>query len=196
MLANSFKIRSGKFLKETEKAYVFQTAKSQGGKVLSIPKSQVLHYEHVIVNNHHTQEDESWIEMSVTQWLWNKASLEKKLKHHKIASDVIIDNESHFGVDWNYVIMKRRNLKNCFFCHGKLRLANKTKDHLIPKVILKAYGHKGGIANNTVPCCFECNQEKGSLPLEVYRDYVRRMISETGGPKYRIILFTLDKILL
>lgn len=195
MLANNFKIRSGKFLKQTEKAYIFHAANKEKWNTFSIPKSQILKFEQIVIHNEHTGEDENWIDMSVTQWLWNKAKLKEKLSYYKLSSDVIINNETHFGVNWDYVIMKRRNRKTCFFCHGKLNRSNKTQDHLIARLILRVYGISGGLANNVVPCCIDCNQEKGSLSLEMYRDYVKRMISESGNPKYRVILFTLNKVL-
>jgi len=196
MIGNTFKIKQSKYLKETAKAYCFKASSKDSFAAISIPKSQILKYETTTTNNPFTNEDEEWIEITVTQWLWLKSELENKLKHYKFSADAVIENETHFGINWDFVIMKKRNKKNCFFCHGKLQETVRTQDHLIPRMILKAYGYKGGIANNTVPCCLDCNKEKSSLHPEVYRELVRRKISETGDPKYRIILFTLNKILL
>lgn len=52
-------------------------------------------------------------------------------------------------------------LKNgvCCYCEKKLNNRTYTKDHLIPK-------SKGG--KIMMPCCYDCNQEKQDLPLEIY----------------------------
>lgn len=195
MIVHTFKIRLEKFNKEASKSYSFSDYKDSVKVELSIPKSQTLKFEKIKIHNSHTEEDEEWIEIIVTDWIWRKGNLEKKLKKYIMASDVIINNETHLGIDWDYVIMKRRNIDNCYFCHGKLYDANRTKDHLIPKVVLRAYGYKGEMANNKVPCCKDCNLEKSSLHPEIYREFVKRKISETGNPKYRVIMFTLNKTL-
>lgn len=56
----------------------------------------------------------------------------------------------------------------CHYCGGKMRLAygyqnSVTRDHIIPR-------SAGGptTAFNLVGACYRCNQEKGSLPYEVF----------------------------
>jgi len=194
MINHSFKIRSAKFYKKTDKAYLFQS--KDGKRTFNLPKSQVIKFDEIIIENPHTEEKENWIDITVTQWIWNKIDLKKKLSHFKIANDVIIEGETHFGINWDKVILKKGNKSSCFFCHSKFKFdSKKTLDHLVPRSILKAYGIRGGIPNNTVPCCLECNREKANLHPDMFREYVKVKIHETGDPRYRIILFNLNEIL-
>lgn len=192
---HAFKIRSRKFVKEDDLSYTFASSKNGMKNPFSIPKSQILKFEELEIINTHTKKNESWIEIIVTEWIWNHLKIGEKLKRYLSTSVAIIEGETHFGVNWDYVIAKRKDTKHCYFCHGKLQKANRTVDHLISRSILRIYGHKGGLHNNTVPCCYDCNQEKGSHHLEIYKEFAKRMISETGNPKYRMVMFTLNRTL-
>lgn len=196
-MTHSFKIRPVKILSKDEKCYVFCSSRSDLNSRFSIPKSQVLKFEKITIKNPYTKTDEDWIEIVVTDWIWHKKNLKEKLNNYKIVDSVVISNETHFGINWDYVIMKKRDRNHCFFCQCKLNSdgKEKTNDHVIPKAVLKAYGLKGGIANNTVPCCKEDNREKANLHPEIYRELVRRKIHEGGDLKYRTILFTLNELL-
>ena len=141
------------------------------------------------------QSSEDWIEITVTDWVWSKMEIDSRLRKNAFSGEVIIPGETHFGINWDYVIINRRNKSVCFLCHGKITSAIKTVDHFIPKSIIKAYGYKGGIPNNTVPCCRTCNAEKSNLHPEVYRELVKRKIHEGWDIKYRTILFTLNNCL-
>ncbi len=192
---HSFKIRSVKFISEKDNKYVFAISKKSPNTKFNIPKNQVLKFEEITISNPYTNLDEQWIDIVVTDWIWSKMDIESKLKNYKMSSDVVISNETHFAINWDFVIMKRRDSNRCFFCEKKIYDSKKTLDHLIPKAVLRAYGLKGGIPNNTVPCCLEDNREKANLHPEVYRELVRRKIHEGGDIKYRTILFTLNQLL-
>ena len=196
MISNTFKILASKFNKKTSKGFVFSASQDSENKTFSIPKSQITKFDQVVIHNPFLEKDEHWIEISVTQWIWNKANLQQELSYYLKTSEVVIDNQTHFGINWDYVIQKRRNKKACFFCHGKMQVNSRTKDHLIPRSVLKAYGYEEGILNNVVPCCLDCNQEKSNLHPELFRKLIKRRLQETGDPKYRIILYTLDQIII
>jgi len=194
-MTHQFKIRSVKFLAEKKDSYLFCESKTKARYRFSIPKTQTLKFERVVIKNLYTKIDEDWIDISVTDWIWNKSNLEKKLKSYKMTSDVVISGETHFGICWDFVMMKRKNKFSCFFCQEKITGKSYTDDHLIPRSILRAYGLKGGIPNNTVPCCKECNSEKANLHPEVYRELVKRKIHNGEDVRYRVILFTLNQVL-
>jgi hypothetical protein len=42
-----------------------------------------------------------------------------------------------------------------------------TIDHVVPKV----FGGNDSFAN-LVPCCYQCNQRKGGMPLVAYKEYL------------------------
>ena len=195
MLTKSFKIAAIKYIGKTSKSYTFCLSKRITASNFSIPSSQVLSFENISIKNETLDVEEEWIQIVVTDWVWTKLNLGLRLKNPRLNDYVIIDGETHFGINWDFVVVKRKNNKNCFLCHGELSSANRTSDHLISKMILKAYGYTKPMPNNTVPCCKDCNKEKASMHPEVYRDFVKNKISETGEPKYRIILFTLNKII-
>lgn len=195
MLTKSFKISATKLFGRTNKAYVFCSSKRDATYKFSIPSSQIISFEEIMIFNYGIAEEEMWYNISVTEWIWDKSNLSKKLKHYKLVDSVIIDGETHFGINWDIVIKNRGNKKNCFLCRIELNSNNRTVDHLIPKVILRAYGYRRSIPNNTTSCCRECNREKAGMHPEMYRDFVKNKITVTGDPKYKIIMFTLNKIL-
>lgn len=97
-----------------------------------------------------------------------------------------------FGVDWDQVLdlLYSSPGDTCFYCgdtfqdeygHSK---KNKTKDHLIAREILKAYGYNV-FPDNTVPCCTTCNGTKGSLDPYVWRVKLKTMIKANTKDKWR-----------
>ena len=195
MITKSFKILATKYVSQTKDSYIFNDTKRDVRSKFSIPKSQVLKFSELTIKNEYTGIDEAWLHIEVTEWIWIKTNLYNRLSGYRFNDAVIIDGETHFGIVWDNVILKRRNKKLCFFCYCKLDAENRTKDHLISKMIIKAYGGKKTLNNNTVPCCKECNGEKKSYHPEVYRNFVIDKLKTTGEPKYRIILFNLNQIL-
>ena len=89
-----------------------------------------------------------------------------------------------------------REQNYCFFCDRQLSEQDKTKDHLIPRVILKAY-NLIELDDNTVPCCKACNEEKASLHPYIYRTYLKNNLQNTKRDKDRRTraLHTLNLIL-
>lgn len=191
----TFKIKVTKFVEETKEGYVFANSKKTRRNQFIIPKSQTIQFEKTKIRNPYSGKNILWVQITITDWIWHKLNLEEKLIKWKFSSIVIVDNETHFGINWDYVIAKRKDEKHCYFCHGKLYGNTRTVDHLVARSILRACGYERGLPNNTVPCCFDCNQEKGSLNLEYYKEFVKRKISESGNPKYRIIMFNLNRSL-
>lgn len=56
----------------------------------------------------------------------------------------------------------------CWYCGMRVKRADVTKDHVVPRV------DGGRKRDNIVPCCRACNQAKGRMPLETYRERVHR----------------------
>jgi len=71
-------------------------------------------------------------------------------------------------------------------------------DHIVPRLIMKAYGLLA-IDDNTVPCCLDCNREKDSLPASIFRERIKTMLKARSGVnkhKWRKALKTLNQILI
>ncbi len=138
---------------------------------------------------------ETWVKVSVTDWIWNRAELLKELEIMRMDEEAIIEGETHFGINWDYVIGKRMDRKRCFYCMFRLNNKNKTKDHLVPKAILGAYGYKV-LPNNTVPCCYRCNNMKANLHPEVFMKKISMLLHQTGTEYYRIVLNVLKQVVI
>ena len=52
-----------------------------------------------------------------------------------------------------------------------------------------------GLPFNTVPCCSKCNSEKSNLMPELFLELCKIKLKLTGDPRYRAIIFNLNKIL-
>ena len=184
------KIHGNLIREDNKKYYAFAYASDPYRKNFRIPKSQVIKcYEDIL-------DGDIWYELSISTWFWNKSKILPFLRSNEEFGRAIICGQTLFDVDWEYVILRRQNKKNCFLCGSIFNELQKSKEHLISKVILKAYGYNDGLPNNVVPCCKDCNNEKGGLNLIDYRAFVKRMILEGKGDKYRHILFVLDKLMI
>ena len=107
----------------------------------------------------------------------------------------VYGKRSH-GIHWDHVLSKvySRPQDMCFFCDEELvAKENKTKDHLVPTVIVKAFGYNY-IEDNTVPCCKECNEEKASLHPAYFRVKAKRLSKHSD--KWLRVYKTLNKILI
>lgn len=72
----------------------------------------------------------------------------------------VVESEFWFYV-WNYKPL-------CMYCNRKLTKANRTQDHVVPRSKLKEEGLPDLGRENLVPCCEECNFQKGNKPLLVF----------------------------
>ncbi len=185
MKLKTFQIRNDLLLSDKGKSYKFLSAVKSPTSYFTIPKNQIIKIN----------KQKHWISISVTEWLWCRNHFNKDIYFLKAEEKVKIENETHFGIDWNYVIKKRSIRDNCFFCHRKLYRGHITKDHLVAKAILGAYGYKH-LPNNLVPCCPTCNKKKANLHPEIFKELVKRKLHQTGQEYYRIILDTLNRLLI
>ena len=196
-MVRSFHIRTKK-IRENNKSYSISKISDKG--VFYVPKNQVISIEDYTKSsptNHKIQE--KWSKITVTSWSWDKVNIPFHISGLQEMGEAFIEGETHFDVDWDYIIKKRRDHRRCFYCLRKFNFKDpelkKTRDHLIPKAILKAYGKPNGIPNNTVPCCSRCNNEKSNLHPSVYLIYISRKIHETGSEYYRTISGTLNQLI-
>ena len=83
----------------------------------------------------------------------------------------------------------------CFYCNNALNSHNRSKDHLIPKMLsysgmnTEFKTHLGNI--NLVRCCKSCNNIKGCMSLYQFREYV----SAHRLANYKTIICNINKVL-
>jgi hypothetical protein len=163
---------------------------------LEIPKSYVLK-----TNNQKFHDKKPWINFYLDPDFFKKPGVFKKMLRFKSSKSLFIYGRKLFRINWDSVVnrMYSRSQYICFYCDGEFtegrgdRLS-KTTDHLIPTVMLKAYGYEY-LDDDEVPCCYECNQDKASLHPVTWRVKVIRNFEMTGDNKWKIALKTLNKIL-
>ena len=191
-MVKTFHIRE-KRVKEGNKVYNIQVLNG----TLIIPKSQIISVDNLTKKSHYKEDAETaWTAITVTQWAWNKINIDHIIKGLKEKEAAFVAGETHFDVNWDYIILKRRVSDRCFYCMRKFSYkVKKTKDHLIPRALLKVHGVKGGLPNNTVPCCVRCNACKSNLHPKDLKKYIMRKLHETGQGYYRIVLDTLTRLI-
>jgi len=192
-MVRRFHIREKK-VKENSKSYTINKLFNKGR--FYIPKSQVIRLNHYTKTGPgNSKVKENWVTITVTDWAWNKVNIPLHISGMQEVGEVFVEGETHQGINWDYVISKRRDSKRCFYC---MRLFDdlilKTRDHVIPKAILKAFGISS-LPNNTVPCCEDCNGDKANLHPTVYKKYIMMKLHETGEQYYRIVLDTLTRLI-
>lgn len=91
-------------------------------------------------------------------------------KKYKFLNNIVI-----VGLKWSGKNVKRRTSgfakqfisenKNarCIYCEKKLTYSNATTDHIIP---ISEGGNNSQV--NLMVCCFDCNNERGSMPFFQY----------------------------
>jgi 5-methylcytosine-specific restriction endonuclease McrA len=168
----------------------------KGKKIsLVIPKSYIL-------KTNNKESKDHWTSLYLDPDFFKSKDVVLKLRFLKDDDSIYIYGRKSFGIIWdnvaNRVYSRQKNI--CFFCDEKLysgrtKHGNKTKDHLIPTVMVKAYGFNY-IDDNLVPACQDCNSEKASLHPYVFREKVKLLIERTGKEKWRKVLKTLNKILI
>lgn len=91
-------------------------------------------------------------------------------KKYKFLNNIVV-----VGLKWNGKNVKRRTSgfakqfisenKNarCIYCEQKLTHTNATTDHIIP---ISEGGNNSQV--NLMVCCFDCNNERGSMPFFQY----------------------------
>ena len=190
-----------KHLSETDEHYLIS-----GTVNLIIPKDYVIKTGKNEFFDYNTRPGKKiqWTSLYLdTDFFKHKAIIDtlRKLKNDK---KVFIYGRKQFGVNWDAVInrMYTRPLNQCFYCDVKMRkggnkVNSSTKDHVIPRVMVEAYGYNY-LDDNTVPCCRWCNQHKGSLHPYTFREKVKHKLSylRKGRDKWEKILKTLNKILI
>lgn len=199
MNAKRIRIKT-KYLSETDEDYAVS------GKVtLIIPKSYVIKTGNQELHDYTTKSGKliEWTNLYIDPDFFKHGQVIAIIRKLKNENKLFVYGRKTYGIIWDYVINRlySRPLDVCFYCDQKLKSKGdkrfkKTKDHLIPKVIVEAYGFYY-IDDNTVPCCFECNQEKASLHPYIFREKVKHKIQYSRKPeKWKRILKTLNKILI
>lgn len=75
-------------------------------------------------------------------------------------------------------------IKTCPYCGKPIRKKKLELDHMFPR----DYGGVS-ITNNLIPCCSDCNSDKGNLNIYEYKELINKHYSkrERGKEKHRII---------
>lgn len=201
-MTRTFHIREQRLIKVTDKVYVFTVSAQKGSKQFTIPKGQVTNVSHYLKKTHKDRGgNEKWLKITVTDWIWNQAQILSYLKPLLKEHQAHIEGQKTFGIDWDKVIIRKLNPGKCFYCDVKLykdkgrNKGNWTKDHIIPKTILTAYGISM-LSNNTVDCCRECNGLKTNLHPEIFLQLIRRKEMHSGNKKYKQIREVLEDIVI
>lgn len=188
-----FHIRESRLVDSSGASMVFSRKRRRGAKT-HIPKSQIVSFEPYKKEAPHIGTIESWIKVSVTTWIWNKAKLEDQFRSMVANGEVILEGDNQFRIDWDEVRRRSSKKDHCFFCLRPLLVSSRTKDHLISRHILKK-NNINALPHNTVPCCTGCNGLKGSLHPEEFRKKVSLKIHQTGLVYYSTIKECLDDII-
>ena len=190
---NSKRIRiKSKLITPLENEFVIKGKKIS----LVIPKSYIL-------KTNRNESDNYWTNFYLDPDFFKSKDVLLSLRALKNDDNVFIYGRKSFGIIWDEVIDKvySRKKNKCFFCDDHLYAkkgkepGNRTKDHLIPTVIIKAYGFSY-LDDNLVPSCQDCNSEKASLHPYIFREKVKILIERTGKGKWRKVLTILNKILI
>jgi len=170
-----------------------------GNQILTIPK------EHISKISEKELFEKSYFDTKKAKWtsIYIDADYFRRIAHDvyklKRKSRVFIYGRRSYGINWDYVIniVSSRPATYCFYCDEPLfRKVNFTRDHVIPRVIVEAYG-LSSIDDNTVPCCKECNEEKGSLHPYIFREKVKLKVKYSRKKqKWKRVLKVLNKILI
>ena len=73
---------------------------------------------------------------------------------------------------------KKLTSSNCYYCGGKpSNIYNKkgSNGEYIYNGIDRKDNNKGYTVENSVPCCYTCNRAKGTLTLQEFKDWVKRL---------------------
>ena len=200
MNARRIRIKT-KYLSETDEHYLVS-----GNVNLIIPKSYVIKTARQQFHDYNVKPGKQipWTSLYLDVDFFKHKPVIDSIRQLKNDKKIFVYGRKQFGIIWDAVINKMysRPLDQCFYCDCKLRKGgNKvnthTKDHIIPKVMVEAYGYNF-LDDNTVPCCKWCNQHKASLHPYAFREKVKHKLSylRKGREKWESILKTLNKILI
>ncbi len=125
-----------------------------------------------------------WI---ITPMIWTKKDYRFCIiyrKKYKFLKNIVV-----IGLKWNGKNVKRRtsgfakdfltrnrNVK-CIYCETKLNPDNATADHIIP---ISEGGNNAQV--NLMVCCFDCNNERGSIPFFTYLKMKNSKFKNTKRP--------------
>lgn len=92
------------------------------------------------------------------------------------------------GIAKKYKILKRDKFR-CHYCQEPLHMEDITLDHKTPK----AHGGPDSYAN-LVASCFDCNQQKGTIPYEVFIEAKRGGYIDELIDDHRALLLAIDRV--
>ncbi len=172
-----------------------------GNVTLTIPKEFVVKTveQEFYEKSYHKQRKSKWTSIYLEPEFFRRPDISKKIHNLKKRNKIFVYGRKAYGVNWDYVIniVCGRPMNVCFYCDEKLiKGVNNTRDHVIPRSIVEAYGLYE-IPDNTVPCCRECNEEKADLHPYIFREKVKLKIRYSRRKnKWRRVLKVLNKILI
>lgn len=185
-----------KIIQETDASLlIFPTDKH---KILLIPKRVVIKSEVGEFYSKKKHEGFSeWTTLHIDNDFLKNEQIMSKVNNLRLAGHLFIYGNRKFGIDFDAVITKQysRPVDICFYCDEELIRHNKTVDHLIPKAFLRAYGIVF-LEDNNLSCCGDCNSKKANLHPATFREYVKILLKSSPADKWRIVLKTLNDILI
>lgn len=139
--------------------------------------------------------NQQWTNIYLDPSFFKTKDILVKLARFKRSNKVFVYGKRSYGIHWDNVItrMYSRPQDLCFYCDAELNTKSKTKDHLVPVVVIRALGYNY-IDDNTVPCCKDCNSEKASLMPDIFRMKAKRLIK--ADYKWKKVVSVLNKILI
>ena len=167
---------------------------------LEIPKTYILKIE---VKRYYSrtakERKENWSIITIDDDFLRNRDVLIAISRLKDKGHLYVYGRNSFGINWDAVLEMLYSSPgtHCFFCNSKLTPKSKTKDHLVSREILKAFGLYQ-IPDNTLPCCLECNRMKGGLDPYMWRVKLKTLIKERHGHdyKWKAGLKVMNKILL
>ena len=200
MIVRKIRLRTN-LLSSNDESYFYN---SKDGASLIIPRHYVYKtYKKSYFSYTDWIKKKSWTILLVDSDFFSAVETIKTIAELKSRELIYVYDRKKFGIDWDRVSERLfTNPPNkCFYCQTsfKNQKSKKTKDHLIPKLMLKAYGIRI-LEDNTVPCCEDCNKLKSSLHPYTFREYIKTLIKteRAWGKKgtYIKILEVLNDILI
>jgi hypothetical protein len=160
-----------------------------------IPKSQIISKE----GYKDSMSKMWWMKITVTDWFFRKSDLINSLKDMIENSLVFVEGDRSFRINWDevrFIVEEREN--ECFYCNFDFSAHKKTKDHVVPKSLLKALDINS-YPNNLVVCCEECNKLKSNFALREFRMIVKKKLasckdSQYYSMKWKTVLETIKRI--
>jgi hypothetical protein len=167
-------IRKNKLRKGNKKTLPIKVS---GGHI-NIPTSQIVSrsdYKSILHKG-------IWCKIVLTDWIYNKIKKLSGLKGLSETYNFYVEEDYSFSISWDAVIERTIKSNNkCFYCNDNM-INGSTREHIVPRSLLKALGLKNH-HHNIVKCCLDCNKAKGHFSLPEFKMVLEKRLSEESNNK-------------